>query len=210
MIIFIWEYSYIRILIYNFDLKMVDKIRLSHVSLAVLGLIAEGKSYPYELMKKIEERQMKNWTNIGQSSLYGVINKLEEEGLITSKIITSEQNRTQKMLSITDKGFKVLKEKIIAILSYYPRRTRDWSLAFSNIKILTSEEKIKVFETCIDVLNENKQQLLERLEFGKSVFPEKPPLHFRGLFTHALKMIDASIEFCEEVLKELREEEEKN
>ncbi len=183
---------------------MDQNIKLSHVSLAVLGLIAEGESYPYELNKKIEERQMKNWTNIGQSSLYGVLNKLEQNQLIKSRITTSEQNRALKILTITDKGIQVLKETVFAILSRGGRLERDWDLAFSNIKILTDAEKIQALESCIESSQLNKQMLLERLKMGNEVFKGTPPLHFRGLFLRPLKLIDANIEFCNEVIAELK------
>ncbi|HUX98986.1 MAG TPA: PadR family transcriptional regulator [Candidatus Deferrimicrobium sp.] len=199
---------------------MNHNIKLSHVSLAVLGLIGEKRfpqyqknetddtTYPYEIKKKIEEREMQNWTNIGQSSIYGVLKKLEEKELIESKITISDQNRTQKTLKITDKGIQVLKENVIDILSRGGRLGRDWDLAFSNIKFLTKVEKIKALESCIDALKANKDALRKRLKLGNMVFNGNPPLHFSGLFTRPLKLIAANVEFCEEVLAEIKKEKE--
>jgi PadR family transcriptional regulator PadR len=187
---------------------MNSEIKLSHVALAVLGLIAEGESYPYDLLKKIEERQMHNWTNIGQSSIYGVMDKLEDLKLIITRTKTSEQNRTQKLLTITEKGKQVLKAKILSILSRDMYMGRDWDLAFSNLKhdFISREEKIDALEKCVQTLLENRKALESRMEFGKQIFGEHPPLQFRGLFQHALKVIAANIEFCNEVVEELKQE----
>lgn len=187
---------------------MTKEVKLSHIALAVLGLVAEkDESYPYELLKKIEEREMRNWTNIGQSSIYGVLEKLEATELITTRITTSEQNRTLKLLTITEKGKKVLKERILSILRQDMYMGRDWDLAFSNLKhdFISSEEKIEALEKCIQNLIENKKVLEDRMEVGKQTFGENPPLHFRGLFLHALKVIGANIEFCQELIEELKQ-----
>jgi DNA-binding PadR family transcriptional regulator len=187
---------------------MNSEIKLSHVALAVLGLIAEGESYPYDLLKKIEERQMHNWTNIGQSSIYGVINKLKARDLIKVRLQTSKQNRMQRLLTITEKGKDILKAEILGILSRDRYMGRDWDLAFSNLKhaFISREEKIEALEQCIQRLLENQKALENRMEFGKKIFGEHPPIQFRGLFLHALKVIAANIEFCNEVIEELKQE----
>lgn len=184
---------------------MNTHIQLSHVSLAVLGLIAEGKSYPYQLKKKIEKSEMHNWTKIGQSSIYGVLNRLEEEKLITSRITTSEQNRTLKILNITKKGFQVLKEHVINILSTAKHLDRDWDLAFSNSKFLSEKEKIGVFEKSIESLRAHKKVLEDKLRKGSKIFRDRAPIHYRGLFLRAIKVIGANIEFCKEILLELKQ-----
>jgi DNA-binding PadR family transcriptional regulator len=187
---------------------MSDEIKLSHVALAVLGLIAEGESYPYELLKKIKERQMRNWTNIGQSSIYGVIDKLKEMQLIFIKTRTTEQNRIQRKLTITEKGKQILKERVLSILRHDRYMGRDWDLAFSNLKFpfISKEETIEALEDCVERLRENRTSLENRMELGKKVFGGHPPLQFRGLFVHALKVIAANIEFCNEVIEDLNKE----
>ncbi len=186
---------------------MYSKTKLSHVALAVLGLIAEGESYPYELLKKIEEREMRNWTNIGQSSIYGVMDKLETMELITTRPNTLK-NRIRKLLTITGKGKQVLKERILSILSQDMYMGRDWDLSFSNLKhdFISREEKIEALEKCVQTLLEHKKALETRMEAGKQIFGDNPPLQFRGLFLHALKVIGANIEFCNEVIEELKHE----
>jgi len=187
---------------------MNSEKKLSHVAFAVLGLIAEGESYPYDLLKKIEDRQMRNWTNIGQSSIYGIINKLKGLELINTRTKTSDQNRTQRLLTITEKGKQVLKANILSILSQDRYMGRDWDLAFSNLKFsfISKEETIDALEECVKRLRENRTALESRMELGKTVFGGRPPLQFRGLFVHALKVIAANIEFCNEVIDELNKQ----
>jgi DNA-binding PadR family transcriptional regulator len=47
-----------------------------------LTLVAERPRHGYEIERVIEERGMREWTEIGFSSIYYLLKKLEREGLI--------------------------------------------------------------------------------------------------------------------------------
>lgn len=55
---------------------------LTSAEVAVLGLLAEAPRHGYELEGLIAERGMREWTEIGFSSIYFLIKKLEAEGLV--------------------------------------------------------------------------------------------------------------------------------
>ena len=50
---------------------------MSSAELAILSLIAEKPRHGYEIDEVIEERGMRDWTEIGFSSIYYLLNKLE-------------------------------------------------------------------------------------------------------------------------------------
>ena len=58
---------------------------LTNAELAVLGLIVERDMHGYEIEAVIQERGMRNWTEIGFSSIYHILGHLEREGLIGSR-----------------------------------------------------------------------------------------------------------------------------
>lgn len=53
---------------------------ITNTELAVLGLVAEGPRHGYQVEQDIQRRGMRSWTEIGFSSIYYVLNKLEAAG----------------------------------------------------------------------------------------------------------------------------------
>ena len=58
---------------------------LTDAELLVLGLVAEMPRHGYQLDQVIEQRCMREWTQIGFSSIYFVLGKLEKMRLVTAK-----------------------------------------------------------------------------------------------------------------------------
>jgi DNA-binding PadR family transcriptional regulator len=58
---------------------------LTDAELLLLGLVAEMPRHGYELDQVIQQRGMREWTEIGFSSIYFVLGKLEKLGLATAK-----------------------------------------------------------------------------------------------------------------------------
>ncbi|MBN1315338.1 MAG: helix-turn-helix transcriptional regulator, partial [Anaerolineales bacterium] len=59
---------------------------MTNAELAILSLIAEQPLHGYEIEQIIKKRGMRNWTEIGFSSIYYLLRKLEREGLISSRL----------------------------------------------------------------------------------------------------------------------------
>jgi len=57
---------------------------MTNAELAILGLVAEAPRHGYEIEQLIENRGMRNWTEVGFSSIYYILNKLEQRSLIRS------------------------------------------------------------------------------------------------------------------------------
>ena len=57
---------------------------MTNAELAILSLVAETQRHGYEIEQIIEIRGMREWTEIGFSSIYYLLNKLERAGQIAS------------------------------------------------------------------------------------------------------------------------------
>ena len=55
---------------------------LTPAELTLLGLLVEKPRHGYELEEVIAERGMREWTEIGFSSIYYLLTKLRDRGLI--------------------------------------------------------------------------------------------------------------------------------
>jgi len=59
---------------------------MTNAELAILSLIAQQPRHGYEIEQVIEERGMRDWTEVGFSSIYYLLNKLEKDSLIEGHV----------------------------------------------------------------------------------------------------------------------------
>ena len=76
----------------------------------VLGILAEGDSYGYAIIKRVTELSGGHlqWTD---GMLYPVLHRLERHGLIASKWVAAETGRQRKYYRITKDGRAQLAEE---------------------------------------------------------------------------------------------------
>jgi DNA-binding PadR family transcriptional regulator len=91
---------------------------LTAAELLLLGLVAEMPRHGYEIDNVIEERGMREWTQIGFSSIYFVLGKLQKLGLVTAKKPprAKASAKARKVYSITAAGSRALAAQTIATL----------------------------------------------------------------------------------------------
>ena len=87
---------------------------LTNSELLVLGLVAEMPRHGYELEQVIEQRGMREWTQIGFSSIYFVLGKLERLDLVASEEPAGE--KAKKVFRVTKAGQAALVEQSLAAL----------------------------------------------------------------------------------------------
>lgn len=175
------------------------KSLLNHAEFIVLGLIAEQSSHAYNINKRIEERGMRDWTNIGRSSIYRVIKNLEKRGL-TDKWIEEIDNRTLNVYQITTNGSRILMEQVFNTLKYFiGKNDENFYVAFSMLPILTNEQLIEAFSYSIETIKNHIFELEKMLADNPNY-----PINVSGLFIHPIKILQTDIEFLETVLKEIK------
>jgi len=79
---------------------------LTDAELLLLGLVAEMPRHGYELDVVIEQRGMREWTQIGFSSIYFVLGKLQKLGLVTAKKPLPRRTRfaRRRLAAVTESG----------------------------------------------------------------------------------------------------------
>jgi DNA-binding PadR family transcriptional regulator len=137
-------------------------VTISNKEMALLNLLSEGPMHAYGIEKEIEARSMREWTEISMSSVYKLLNKLEQAGLIIAEIHLAQNNVSQKVYSITKEGLIVLKERIKSFLSEPEKYLHRIDLATSHLGLLKKEEAI----TCIQAY---RQRLLEAITCYKEL-----------------------------------------
>ncbi|RWU09650.1 PadR family transcriptional regulator [Pseudidiomarina gelatinasegens] len=76
----------------------------------VLGVIAEGETYGYEIVKRVEalSKGALNWTD---GMMYPLLHRLEHQQYLTSRWRVGDSGRKRKYYAITEEGLKVLREQ---------------------------------------------------------------------------------------------------
>jgi DNA-binding PadR family transcriptional regulator len=101
---------------------------LTDTELLLLGLVAEMPRHGYQIDQVIEQRGMREWTQVGFSSIYFVLGKLQNLGLVTAKKPprANDSTKVRKVYSVTPAGRRTLAAQTIAAL-------RDVQPAYSSV-----------------------------------------------------------------------------
>lgn len=177
----------------------MDK-QLTNAELAVLGLIVERSLHGYEIEAVIQERGMRNWTEIGFSSIYRVLGLLEREALIDSRQEKAPgKGPARKVYSATSQGRERYREEAVEALSK-ARRTYP---AF--LQGLAALPEIGETETA-RALRSYKLGLAERLEEVKAKDLPGIPFHVAAMFSYSAAMIGAELAWVSGFEARLRDE----
>jgi DNA-binding PadR family transcriptional regulator len=92
----------------------MEREMLTDAELLVLGLVAEMPRHGYELEQVIEQRAMREWTQIGFSSIYFALGKLEKLELVSAE--TPAGPKAKKVFRVTPAGRAALAEQSLRAL----------------------------------------------------------------------------------------------
>lgn len=140
---------------------------LTDSELLVLGLVAEMPRHGYELEQVIEERSMREWTQIGFSSIYYVLNKLEQRELIQADI--PARAKAKKSYTLTTKGREMLVDQTLATLKSVHPTYPSLLLGMIHWSVLTREQ-------ALDALKTRKNALAKEIERIEGIHFEQQPL----------------------------------
>jgi DNA-binding PadR family transcriptional regulator len=119
---------------------------LTDAELLVLGLVAEMPRHGYELEQVIEQRSMREWTQIGFSSIYFVLGKLEARKLVSAKRPAEPNSRARKIYSLTAAGRKALNAETLGALSTIRPTYSSVLLGMINWAGLPRDEALRALE----------------------------------------------------------------
>lgn len=78
------------------------------VLLGMLRRLGEGEIYGYELATSLNALGLEG---IGEGTIYPALNRLERDGMITSRLVRSERGPARKYYSLTPAGRQFLQQR---------------------------------------------------------------------------------------------------
>jgi len=170
---------------------------MTNAELAILSLVAEQPRHGYEIEQIIEARGMRDWTEIGFSSIYYLLNKLERAGLIESQLHQPEgKGPARKVYTITHNGRLAHLQGTIETLSMPLRASSPFLLGLSNFPIVPREQALKALNTYITGLEERLRHMLSRAEAQRPL----PPF-VNAMFDYSQALLEAEINWMKNFVK---------
>jgi DNA-binding PadR family transcriptional regulator len=170
---------------------------------AILGLLCEKPLYGYTIEKIIEERGMRHWTDIGFSSIYYVLKRLESRNLIVSSCKQQENKPSRKVYTITPEGEYRMKEKVRSLLSRHQRVASPFDLGIAHLPILSTKETIACLNERIRGLDNAIEQLQDhRIQHEKT----NKPYFLLALSDRALAHLRSEKSWVEKFIMEVNQD----
>lgn len=174
-------------------------MELTNAEAALLGLLSEEAMHPYRIEKEVTYRDMRFWTELSMSSIYKHLRKLEQNGLVESKSIISEQNRARKHYQITPAGTVALENKIKDLLSTPEHVRWEFDIGIYNADVLSREEVHKALQTYRGKLEEKRHGYEQLKQF---LVESGCPRHRWSLAERPIRLLTAELEWVDSLLND--------
>jgi DNA-binding PadR family transcriptional regulator len=174
---------------------------MTNAELAILSLVAQQPRHGYEIEQVIEERGMREWTEIGFSSIYYLLRKLEREGLIEGQLQEAERGPARKVYHATPAGREALRAGVLDALSVPRRCYPPLQLGLANLPAIPPAEALAA-------LRKYRDALAARLEYVRTNWESKGPLplFIDAMFDYSVAMVGAELTWIEKLIKQVEEE----
>jgi hypothetical protein len=172
---------------------------MTNAELAVISLIAEKPRHGYDIEQVIESRGMREWTEIGFSSIYYLLNKLEVDGLVASELQQPDgKGPARKVYSITQLGRQAQIDGTLAALSSPQSGSRPFLLGLSNLPVIPTEQLSAALNTYAAELDNNLNHMLGRAEEQRPL----PPF-VEAMFDYSQVLVEAELVWIRNFVQEV-------
>jgi DNA-binding PadR family transcriptional regulator len=174
---------------------------MTNAELAILSLIAGQPRHGYEIEQVIEGRGMREWTEVGFSSIYYLLKKLERGGLVVGQLQEAERGPARKVYRLTPDGREALRAGVLDALSVPRRCYPPLQLGLANLPGIPPAEALAA-------LRQYRDGLAARLEHVQARRESQRPLPYfvDAMFDHSVTMIEAELDWINQFIAQLEEQ----
>lgn len=164
--------------------------------LALLTLLVEGPQHGYQLEQVIECRGLREWTEIGFSSIYYLLNKMQKAGWVTSEVVPEAGKPARRVYSLTEAGMGLTTQAVHQRLKSPRYLSGDFMLGLANQMLISPEERLAAMQAYRATLAERYAAVNEKWQRART--PASPMTGVvEDLFDHSLKMIVAEMDWLD-------------
>ena len=175
---------------------------MTNAELAVLSLVIERARYGYEIEQVIEERGMREWTEIGFSSIYYVLARLERRGLVESRVeFRQGRGPNRRLFHPTPAGRQAFRSAVYDVLSVPQPVASPFMLGLGNLPALEPAEALTALTTYRARLAERLAHVADR----RRAQVHQSPDFVDALFERTQVLICAELDWLDRLIKRQKE-----
>ncbi len=174
---------------------------MTNAELAILNLVAEQPRHGYEIEQVIVERGMREWTEVGFSSIYYLLKKLERDGLIAGRLEEAQRGPARKVYHLTPAGGEALQRGILEALSVPQRGYPSILLGVASLPAVSVPQAVDALKRYRSTLIQQQTQLQKKWQSQQPL-----PYFVDATFTYGLALVEAEINWVDNVITRLEEE----
>lgn len=163
----------------------LNSAELTSAELTVLGLILERPQHGYDLEQVIEQRGIRQWTDIGFSSIYYLLTKMEKRGLVhVPKAPATATSR--RVFHATPTGGKVAARSTVAHIAELRPVPHPLLVGVANLPLLSDRQYA-------EALRRRLAQIEVRIAAVQAARQAQAPLPLpaREVFSYSLRLLEA-------------------
>jgi len=164
---------------------------MTNAELAILSLVLESPRHGYEIEQVIEERGMREWTEVGFSSIYYILRKLQEYGWVESHLQQEAgPGPARKVFHITPSGRAAWRKATLAVLATPAQRAKPLLLGLNNLPGIAREDALAALKQHQTLLIDQRDHLVHRVR-------EQAPLPYfvQAMFDYSLTLVRGKLEW---------------
>ena len=169
---------------------------MTNAEYAILGLLVEQPCHGYDLERLIEQRGMREWTELAFSSIYYLLKKLEKYRLV--EIQKTSARKTRKTYAPTTDGYVLHAETTMRLLAEPGPSYPAILLGMANWPSLEPQLALAALQERRVTLEATLEFLVEKTRSG--------PVFIDVLFDYSISQIQSEINWIERALGKLGEE----
>jgi DNA-binding PadR family transcriptional regulator len=143
----------------------------TNAELAVLSLLAERPMHGYQIEQTIESRGMREWTEIGFSSIYYILGKLRTRGCVKSRMKPAEgKGPSRQIFSLTPKGHNLFHQAALNALANPTRTFSSFPIGLAAVTMFGKKEvlsSLRDYQTMLK--NKHGELLMKRASYGPNL-----------------------------------------
>jgi DNA-binding PadR family transcriptional regulator len=134
---------------------MTRRRRLTNpLALAVLAMLIDRPMHPYQIAQLLRHRGKDQSFKIRYGSLYTVVQKLEEQGLVAAEGTAREGRRPERTVyRLTDDGREELEDRLRELLSEPVKEYPLFEAALSLVGVLPPDEVVRLLSERVRLLD---------------------------------------------------------
>jgi DNA-binding PadR family transcriptional regulator len=165
---------------------------MTSAELAILSILAERPYHGYEIEEFIETRGLRDWTEIGFSSIYYLLRKLEQDGYIEKEFAKATRGPSRKVYSLTPAGQAAMQAAVCEFLSTPRHLYPPLHLGLANLDAISHSDALSALTLYRDRLEERMEEIEnKRAEHGSR------HANIDALYDHNLHLLRAEREWVE-------------